>query len=537
MEQYCIYLRKSRADVEAEARGEGETLARHKKTLVELSKKMRLNVKSIYEEVISGETISARPVMQKLLSEVGQGLWDGVLVMEIERLARGNTIDQGIVAQTFQLSGTKIITPMKIYDPNNEFDEEYFEFGLFMSRREYKTINRRLQRGRLASVKEGKYVANQPPYGYDRKKIENDKGYTLEPNKTEADIVKLIFELYTKGELQSNGNYNRLGTGLIANKLNSMSIKPKRGDHWVSNSIRDILINPVYIGKIRWNWRPVVKKMVNGKIITTRPRSPLEDCVLTDGLHPPIIDKSIFEAAQESMKKNPPNPIRREGTVKNPLAGLIICGKCGKKMVRRPYPPEKKQADTIICTATNCNNVSSALCLVENKILLALKEWLSEYKLSWESDEKESSSQLLDIKKDNLKKIEINIEKLKNQINKTYELLEQGIYSTEVFLERSSSNTEKLERLKKEKEKLKKELSTEILKNENKKNIVPKIEKLLSVYKKLKTPKAKNDMLKDILEKVVYTKLKGGRWHNDPEDFEIVLYPKLPDSSAKSNNR
>lgn len=72
-----------------------------------------------------------------------------VFVMEVERLARGDTIDQGIVAQTFKYSNTKIITPMKIYDPNNEYDEEYFEFGLFMPRREYKTTNRRLQRGRI----------------------------------------------------------------------------------------------------------------------------------------------------------------------------------------------------------------------------------------------------------------------------------------------------------------------------------------------------------------------------------------------------
>ena len=43
-------------------------------------------------------------------------------------------------------------------------------------------------------------------------------------------------------------------------------------------------------------------------------------------------------------------------------------------------------------------------------------------------------------------------------------------------------------------------------------------------------------MLKNVLEKVIYTKLKGGRWHSDPEDFEIILYPKLPDSSFKSNN-
>ena len=133
---YSMYLRKSRADAEAEARGEGETLARHEKALLELAKRLHLNVTEIYREVVSGETIAARPVMQQLLNEVEQGAWEGVLVMEVERLARGDTIDQGIVAQTFKFSDTKIVTPLKVYDPANEFDEEYFEFGLFMSRRE-----------------------------------------------------------------------------------------------------------------------------------------------------------------------------------------------------------------------------------------------------------------------------------------------------------------------------------------------------------------------------------------------------------------
>ena len=164
--QYCMYLRKSRADIEAEARGEGETLARHEKILLELAKKINLNITEIYREIVSGETISSRPVMQQLLSEVEQGIWSGVLVVEVERLARGDTKDQGVVAQTFKFSDTKIITPMKVYDPQNEFDEEYFEFGLFMSRREYKTTTRRLQGGRVASVKEGKYVGNIPPFGY-----------------------------------------------------------------------------------------------------------------------------------------------------------------------------------------------------------------------------------------------------------------------------------------------------------------------------------------------------------------------------------
>ncbi|MEG1501627.1 MAG: recombinase family protein, partial [Clostridiales bacterium] len=158
---YCLYLRKSRRDAEAEAHGEGETIARHEKILLQVAKNQGLSITEIHREIVSGETIAARPIVQKLLSQVEQGLWQGVLVMEIERLARGDTIDQGIIAQTFKLSDTKIITPVKTYDPNNEFDEEYFEFGLFMSRREYKTINRRLQSGRKQSAMEGNFIGNK----------------------------------------------------------------------------------------------------------------------------------------------------------------------------------------------------------------------------------------------------------------------------------------------------------------------------------------------------------------------------------------
>lgn len=143
-EEYLIYLRKSRSDASLEAMGV-DVLERHEQILLDLAKRMNLSIGGIYREVVSGESISARPEMQRLLSEVEAGRWKGVVVMEVERLARGDTIDQGIVQRAFQYSGTQIVTPAKTYNPNNEFDEEYFEFGLFMSRREYKTIRRRMR--------------------------------------------------------------------------------------------------------------------------------------------------------------------------------------------------------------------------------------------------------------------------------------------------------------------------------------------------------------------------------------------------------
>ena len=304
--QYSLYLRKSRADLEAEERGEGETLARHEKMLIELARRYGFSIGKIYREIVSGESIEARPVVQELLKDVESGRWKGVLVVEVERLARGDTMDQGRVAKSFKFSNTKIITPIKIYDPNDEFDEEYFEFGLFMSRREYKTINRRLQRGRVSSVKEGKYVGSVAPFGYDRVKLVKDKGYTLAKN-DEAPVVEKMFQIYA---------YNEIAINEVVRRLNLAGFKPRKAKEWTISAVKDILSNPIYIGKIRWDSRKTVKEYRNGKIVNTRPRN--ENYTLCDGLHEPIIDMETWNIVQEKRSKHTPAVIHNK-VVQNPL--------------------------------------------------------------------------------------------------------------------------------------------------------------------------------------------------------------------------
>ena len=531
MEHYCMYLRKSRQDNEAEAHGEGETLARHKKALLELARRQKLNVTKVYEEVVSGETISARPEMQRLLSDVETGKWAGVLVMEVERLARGDTSDQGAVAKTFQYSDTRIVTPMKTFDPRDEFDEEYFEYSLFMSRREYKIINRRMQRGRLASINEGKYVASHPPYGYIRVKLEKQKGWSLKPHPEQAEIVKMIFDLYTRGELQEDRSYKRLGVGLIVRRLNRMGIPATRGGLWVTASIRDILINPVYIGKLRWNWRPEVKKMIGGEIKIERPRADIDECVIVDGLHEGIIDEDVFAAAQEFMKQNPPRPVGERGVVKNPLSGIVYCGKCGRSMVRRPHN-YSDYPDTLMCAVSECKNVSSRLSSVEDRLLEALETWIGGHKLKLGLDETKKNAannkSQIELKRKAVAKIDLEIATLKNQLSRIHDLLEQGVYDTDTFLDRSKEIGERIQTAENERNTIEADLQLEELREESRISIIPKVERLLDTYFQLGSAATKNDLLKDVLEKVVYVKNKGGRWHNSPDDFELTLYPKLP---------
>ncbi len=510
---YAIYLRKSREDIEAEKYGEGETLARHEKILTTLAKKRKLHISKIYREVVSGETISERKEMQKLLRDVENEKWTGVLVVEIERLARGDTADQGRVSKAFKYSHTKIITPVKTYDPDNEFDEEYFEFGLFMSRREYKTINRRLQRGRELSVSEGKFVGNIAPFGYDRVKLKNAKGYTLSINQDEAPVVKEIFRLYAFENATINS---------VAKQLNKLNLKPRIANEWSISSVKDILSNPTYIGKIVWNRRKQKKKTKNGHLIISRPRN--KDYLIYDGLHEPIIDNKTWELVQEKRKQNAPK-VKHNNTIQNPLVGLIFCEKCGKPMQRRPYTQADKPA-TLMCSNSKCDNISSKLYIVEDKIIDALKIWLKNYKVHYSEKNNLNSNNKIIEKSISITKKEL--EKENDKLNKIYEFLENGIYNNDEFIRRSKAIKDNIQCL----ESKLKEYNSLLQKNleiQNQKEIIiPKLENIIDLYYNLETAEDKNILLKSIISKVTYLKTeKAIKKDSDPTNFELHIYPKI----------
>ena len=513
--QYCIYLRKSRADLEAENNGEADVFKRHEHALLTLAKAQNLNVTQIYHEVVSGDTIANRPVMQKLLSEVEQGVWAGVIVMDIDRLARGNTIDQGIVFQTFKYAETLVVTPT--YDPNDEYDEEYFEFGLFMARREYKVISRRMHRGLIASVKEGNFVAGQVPYGYEKVYIKKGN-ITLKIIPDEAKVVRLIFDLYINGEY-SNGQKVFIGPAKIATRLNAAGIPTKRHTKWRKDTIRGILTNPTYIGKIRYRWRINQKKMVNGALVVTRPNADESLRILVDGRHDPIIDVDTFNTAQQIFESRFTVPLIDKSVLKNPLAGIVICAKCGRSMCRQTEP---NGHPILICRS--CDNAGSYLHVVEEKILIALHDWLDKYAL--ELNKKQSSSnQFTEI----LNKINNDLGTLNQQQNNLYNLLERGIYSNDIFLERNKTLAEQRESLLNEKKKIEESLKDYISFENAKHNITPKIQNLLKIYNDLETPLQKNSVLKEVLDHVEYFKAK-----KDRKNLQITIYPRLPSKLHKA---
>lgn len=513
--EYCIYLRKSRGDAQLEAVGV-DILERHEHILLDLARRMKLSVTAIYKEVVSGDSISARPEMQKLLREVETGRWKGVVVMEVERLARGDTIDQGIVQRAFQYTDTLIVTPAKIYDPANEFDQEYFEFGLFMSRREYKTIKRRMQTGRYAAAREGKWPFNSAPYGFRRIKLPKEKGWTLELEETEAPTVQLAFSLFTGAD--------RIGITKIKRYLNDHGIPSRTGGAWTDGVIREMLMNPVYDQKVAIGRRKSVTKLDSGIPVKARPRS--EDYEIHEGRHPRMIDHDVYEEAQGYLGLGKPKLPESYG-VKNPLAGLIVCSQCGRRMQRRPATSPDTQNgakyDTIICKTDGCPTVGCSLDVLEHSLIDHLSEWVAGYEL----EEIVPESRVPELEK-LLSATENELTSLLSQKDNLYDLLEQGVYSTEVFLERSHVLQDRISETEGKILSLRNEIAYERENDAHIHSFIPSCKELLGCYWDMNAGD-RNRMLKLLIESVEYKKLvKNPKGHKEYASFRLTIKPRIP---------
>lgn len=481
----AIYLRKSRAE-EISATVE-DTLQRHKETLLEFAGKNRLTITDLYEEVVSGESLYARPEMLKLLQQVDQGAYDAVLCMDIDRLGRGAMSDQGIILETFKRSDTKIITPRKVYDLNNEFDEEYTEFETFLARRELSLIKRRMRRGIERSVQDGAYIPNAP-YGY--RKTKSGKQSTLEIYEPEARFVRLIFSWYTR---------DGMGALSIAEELNRLGAKPHRSAAFSRSSVLTILRNQVYTGKVVWNQYKRIKLPDGTRKAIRQPES---EWIVVDGLHPPIITEEQFQQAQQILggRYHPPS---NTGTLYNPLSGLVICAKCGKKMVRRKYSVfgKKRDSTNFICPTPGCTPYDR-MEVVEAAVLDALKKQFEEIK----AQAAQNAPEAQDTSGEAIRAIEQEEKTCSAQLDRLHDLLEQGVYDVDTFLQRSKLLQEKLKKLEQQKQEL--QAQAEQLKAKDKTYLIPAFERLFSSYWAAEAGE-KNRLLKDVVDHVSYEKRQG----------------------------
>ena len=533
-DEILAYLRKSRADdplltVE-------EVLARHEAILDEWAERnlgRKIAESNKHREICSGETIADRPEMLNVLKLIESPKVKAILVVEVQRLSRGDLEDCGRLIKLLRYTNTLVITPQKIYDLRDEYDRDMFERELKRGNEFLEYTKKIMQRGTLRSISEGNFVGSIPPYGYDKTWVTEGKRKcpTLAINEEQANVVRMIFDMYTN---QNIGMVN------ICHRLDELGIKPPKGEHWSSYAITGMLSNIHYIGKVKWNWRKTVTVVEDGEIKKTRPKSQIGEYLVYEGRHEAIIKEELFNATQEKLGKNP--KVRKNMGIRNPLAGLLYC-QCGRVMSLRTYyrkDGSERNAPRLLCDdQTHCNTGS---CLY-SELLDMVKGVLAQCIEDFENRIKSNSGDAMKLHEKLLKSLEKKMQELDAR-----EIAQWEAQSHPDPSQRMPPHIFKMlnEKLLKEKEEVKEAMCNARKSMPDPIDYGEKVVRFRKALEALDDPNRsaedKNRLLKDCIERIDYKrerptrsrrapgeargttiKTAGGHWDVKPIDIDVKL--------------
>lgn len=508
---WLMYLRKSRQDDPSETIE--EVLAKHERQLQEWAERElghRISEEAIYREVKSGESIQERTEVQKVLARLEDPAVVGCLVMEPSRLSRGSLSDCAKIIDSFLFSKSLIATPVMTYNMENKMERKFFQDELLRGNDYLEYTKSILWRGRVAASKNGAYLGTRPPYGF--KKIKIGKLNTLETIEDEAEIVRLVFELYTKDDLTP---YQ------IACRLNDMGVKAPKGNKWVKDTIRHMIRNPHYAGYVEFNKIKKTQFLEHGKLITKKITQPDEEVIIAEGKHPAIISRETWENAKRMVARNP--RVNHDKGLKNPFSGILVCKKCGLAMRLHPY---KVAEDRLTCKQRPPCYKSVKYRAVYEALIFALEH--SELP-AMELKMKNGDGNAHEIQRKLLAKLEKQMEDYRAQEDRQFELLETNPnYSQEVFNRRNAELRQKMEECKAAIYKAKTALPESV-------DYAERVEVMKTVIDVLKddsaTPAEKNKVLKAIVERIEYSgppsdkdnKKRQTRNGVDPFNLDITL--------------
>ena len=485
-EQYLIYLRKSRQDDPNETIE--EVLAKHETMLQEYAVREfghKIAEENIYREIVSGESIDAREEIKKVLSRIEDPNIKGVIVIEPSRLSRGDLLDCGRLINELRYTKTLVVTPYMTYDLENKMERKFFQDELLRGNDYLEYTKEILWRGRVAAAKRGCYAVGGPaPFGYTKVKIGKD--WTLEIHPENAEIVRMIFDWVVK---------DGIGLGTVASKLTAMGIKsPRAGKAWNRATITKIISNQHYLGKVVFNRMKQVTAIEDGEKVIKRVLQGPDDIIIANGKHEAIIDLETWEAAQRQTLPTP--RVKAELLLKNPLSMLVRCGKCGGVMnhrvsTRTEYRYECRHHKPKCYKSVKVSEFHEAL-------LTALEEAeLPALKLKVTNDEGNAEK----IQQKLLVQLKKELSELESQEEKQFDLLEQGVYSQEVFERRHGALTAKIKTCREQIEKTRQSMPRSV----DYKERAATLEEAIKLFK---DPDAsayeKNKLLKTIIDRIEY---------------------------------
>ncbi len=427
------------------------------------------------DEGISGRT-TKRPAFNQMIgtAKTKPKPFDAILLWKFSRFARNR--EDSIVYKSMlrKQCGIDVIS---ISENIGDDKMSVIMEAMIEAMDEYYSINlgEEVRRGMSEKVQRGEAVTI-PSFGYD---IENGQYI---PNPETAPVVRNIFADFLDGK----------GLVTIARELNENGYRTRRGNRFENRTVRYMLKNPVYIGKIRWT--------PTGK---ANHRKDCKDTLIIDGTHEPIVSKEIFDKVQEKLSKGSVKYMR-EDSAKEPfmLQGLVRCSNCGATLCM-----------SVNHTSLQCYAYAHGKCNVSHSISLAKINALviqtmdrcietSSFHLEITSKAKPDENIPLLISRENKK-----LERIKDAY-------ENGVYTLDEYKKSRDSVQNKINELE---EKFRTQQSEQ---TDEQAEIEKFRDKLIPVMPSLKTPAVpesmKNSILKSFVRRIVFDRSKC--------DVEIFFY-------------
>lgn len=486
----ALYLRKSRGDVDAD-------LNKHRNILIKLCTEN--NWKYVeYKEIVSGDSIVMRPVFTQLLEDIGNGIFDAVCVVDIDRLGRGDLGDQDRIKKAFAKSNTYVVTPQQIYNLNNDDDEFVVDMKGFIARREYKQIVKRFIQGKKVGARLGMWTNGKPPFPYEYQRYKdkyNEKGLVVNDEKL------LIYRFMVDSVINNN-----MTPSQIAIELNKQNILSPRGTRWYGETINRILIDETHLGKIISNKHKGdghVKKKPNA---TKAIKIPKEQWIVIENCHEAVKTQEEHEKILLFLHRVTNVPKRKPKQIL-PLTGLIKCGMCGHTMSLYIRKDRNETEYLKPCwyrdaVGNKCPNHG-----MTTKIIYPyLRNQILQYKQQLEdeinnADINNYQQQI----HDKINKQQQVYDKKEKSLSRIQDAFENGVYSLAQFKERKEKSEKTLEEINDNIQ-----ILTIQLKQFDSNSLQNKIDKLNKFLNEIEHPnlpyKQQNILYKSIIESIIWTK-------------------------------
>ena len=370
------------------------------------------------DEGISGRKTKNRPAFNEMigLAKCNPKPFDVILVWKFSRFARNR--EDSIVYKSM-LRKERNIDVVSVSEDIGDDKLSILIEAIIEAMDEFYSINlaEEVKRGMTEKAKRGG-VLSIPGFGY---KVENGE-YVIVPE--EAEIIRKVFNDYL----------NKKGFLTIAKELNAMGIKTHRNCKIENRTIDYWLHNMLYIGKICWS--------PNGK----RSRNyNLEDMIISDGHHEPIIDMETWDKTQERLVKQKEkygkyyNSDRKD--LSHWLTGLLRCEKCGKVL--------SYQGGYFGCSERSRGKCDGVGYIKAEKIANIILNILSEIELpNVELDFAEPNSvKEVNINDDN-RIISAQIQRLEIRLERVKLAYEDGVDTLEEYKAKKKAITDEIDKLK-----------------------------------------------------------------------------------------